>query len=225
MSGERDRGAAPGEGPDRGGPGDPPPDGSGEPVTPAASGDWFSRLILWLAAVVVGVVLVVIAAAYLPGWWARQVADVVAGNRTAGILGGIAVSAAFAVIPLLMLRSAARRGLGLRERLVRAGLGVLLAVPNLLTLGVVTGSGQDGPVARAVLDARGPGFRGGSLTGSVAGILLLVTGGILLAGRRRRLHELHDLRTQLRLRDAADADPGAACAREGEARPGEPREG
>ncbi len=176
--------------------------GSGDrstlPQRPA--GDWFSRSILWAAAVVVGLALVVIAAAYLPGWWADRVGDLVAGNRAAGVLAGVIGGALFAVLPLVVLRSAVRAGLGWRERLVRLTIAVLLAVPDLLTLAAVTGG--NGGTTSAVLDTRGPGFVVGSLAGAVVGVAGLVTIWVLLADRRRHVHEVHDLRNELRLRDA-----------------------
>jgi hypothetical protein len=187
-------------------------------VTPQAGGaaapeqrwDWFSRLILWLAAVVLGVSLIVIAAAYLPAWWADRVAGVVAGNRTAGVLGGFAVGLACTALPLIMLRSAVRPGLRWAERLLRLVVAVLLAVPNLLTLGVVIRGGSPGALARAVLDAHGQGFRGATLLGVVLGAVFVVAAWVLLAGRRRGLHELDDLRTRLELHDTRAADTRAA---------------
>lgn len=190
---------------------EPEPDAESTPPVGAAPAqeqrrDWFSRLILWSAAVVLGVSLVVIGAAYLPGWWADRVADVVAGNRTAGVLGGFACGLAFTALPLIVLRSAVRRGLVLTERLLRVVVAVLLAVPNLLTLGVVIRGGPPGALARAVLDARGPGLRGATLLGAVLGAVIVVAAWVLLAGRRRRLHELDDLRTKLELRDTRGTD-------------------
>jgi hypothetical protein len=161
-------------------------------------------LVLWLTVIVVVVALGVIAAAYLPGWWAERVADVVAGNRTAGLLGGFACGLVFTVLPLLVLPSAVQGGLRLSQRLVRMLLALLLAVPSLLTLGVVVRTDPDGDVARAVLDARGPGFRGGVLSGAVVGAVLVVLAWVLLSARRRRQREVDDLRARLELRDTRD---------------------
>ena len=172
------------------------------------------RLILWLAAIVLAVVLVVLAAAYLPGWWAGRVADVVAGNRTAGALGGLVCGAVCTALPLLVLRAAVRAGLRIRERLVRLVFAVLVAAPNLLTLGVELRGGPDGAAARAVLDARGQGFRGATPVGVAVGAVVVVGSWVLLAGRRRRLHELADLRTRLELRDVRDAAAGETGTRE-----------
>jgi hypothetical protein len=135
---------------------------------------------------VLAVALGVIAAAYLPGWWAERVADVVAGNRTAGLLGGFACGLVFTVLPLLVFPLAFRGGLRPSRRLIRFVLSVLLAMPSLLTLGVVVGTGPEGDVARAVLDARGPGFRGGALGGIVAGAALVTMVWALRIAWRRR---------------------------------------
>jgi hypothetical protein len=171
-----------------------------------AGQDWFSRLILWSTAIVVGLALLAIAAAYLPGWWAHRVADVAAGNRAAAVLGGLACGAVFSALPLLAGRSAVRPGLRPVARLVRLLEGGLLTVPNLLTLGVATRSGQDGELARAVLDVRAPGFAVSTVIGAPAGIALVVVTWVLLAGRRRRLHELDDLRTRLELHRSRPPD-------------------
>ena len=186
--------------------------------------DWFSRLILWSTAVVLGVSLVVIGAAYLPGWWADRVADVVAGNRTAGVLGGFACGLAFTALPLVVARSAVRRGLVRTERLLRVVVAVMLAVPNLLTLGVVIRGGSTGALARAVLDARGPGFRGMTLPGALLGAVIVVGAWVLLAERRRRLHELDDLRTKLELRDSRDSDSRDSDSRDSDSRDGDSRD-
>jgi hypothetical protein len=200
---------------DRGGHPDEPEDGHDDVIpgpqesdeqVAAPRRDWFSRLILWLTAVVLVLVLLVIAAAYLPGWWVNRVADVVAGNQVAGVLGGLACGAVFSILPLVALRSALRPRLRWSARLVRLVEAVLLTVPNLLTLGVAARGGQDGEVARAVLDVRAPGFAVSTLVGVVVGAVLVVVSWVLLAGRRRRLHELDDLRTRLELRDAHDRD-------------------
>lgn len=177
----------------------------GEP--PARAGqDWFSRLILWSAAIVVGLALLVIAAAYLPGWWAHRVADVAAGNQVAAVLGGLACGAVFSILPLLAARSAFRPRLRWSGRLVRLLEAVLLTVPVLLTLGVATRGGRDGEVARGVLDVQAPGFAVSTLIGVVLGAALVVASWVLLAGRRRRLHELSDLRTRLELHETRARD-------------------
>jgi hypothetical protein len=181
--------------------------------------DWFSRAILWLTAVVLGLVLMVIAAAYLPGWWANRIADVVDGNRIAGVLGGLACGVVFSVLPLQVLRSAVRPRRRFRARLALLLDVVLLALPIMLTLGVVVGGGPDGEAARMVLDTRGSGFGAATLGGVVIGVALVVASWVLLAGRRRRLHELDDLRTRLELRDTKATRNGPA---EGGHRAGRP---
>lgn len=179
-------------------------------AVPSQRLDRFSRLILWLAATVLAAALVVIIAAYLPGWWAERVVDVVAGNRAAGLLGGFACGLVFTVLPLLVLPPVVRGGRRRSRRLVLLAFAVLLAAPILLSLGVVVGPGPEGDVARAVLDARGPGFQGGVLAGAVVAVALVAVAWVLLSVRRRRQREVGDLRARLERRDSHGTRDGRA---------------
>jgi hypothetical protein len=136
-----------------------------------------------VAGVVVGVVLV--GAAFLPRWWAQRIGDQVQGSITAGTLLGLFYGFVFTFVPLLLLVAAFRV---FDSRNVRIGglvLAAVLAAPNLLTLGIVLGTGSGSHAGDRILDVEGPGFRGGSLIGALAALALL--GGVwyLLASRRR----------------------------------------
>jgi hypothetical protein len=63
-------------------------------------------------------------------------------------------------------------------------LAIVLAGPNLLTLGIVIGSGHAAHAGERTLDVDAPGFRGASLAGAIVGALALAALEYLLVTRR-----------------------------------------
>jgi hypothetical protein len=147
--------------------------------------DWKRKLIV--TAVVVGGILLLglIASATIPRWWAQRIGDQVDGSIVAGTLVGLFYGFVFTFLPLLVLAAVFRWRRSWRALVVAAAFAILLAIPNLLTLGIVVGTGNAAHAGDRILDVEAPAFRGASLAGALlaAGLILLV--GYLLYSRGR----------------------------------------
>jgi MFS family permease len=145
---------------------------------------WLRRFVIGVVAVVALIGLAFLAAAFLPRWWSHRVAHQVNGSMSVGIILGLFYGFLFTVLPLGTAWRAFRKR---RPWKVWAGLGVLaivLAGPNLLTLGIVIGSGHAAHAGERTLDVDAPGFRGASLAGAIVGALAVAALEYLLVTRR-----------------------------------------
>ncbi len=182
-----------------------------------------NRVIVAAAALVVALAGTAIAASMLPLWWAHRVSAVADGTSTVAVPAGLTCGTVGTLLALLVWRRMLRRGVRRRVRGVLLLIGLLFALPDLMTLGIVVGSDVNAVEARRVVDAGAPGFRGASLLGALAGVVLAVALTALLAGRRRNRRRIRALEAQLEQRasdgigDAQPADAG------GSAEPGEAR--
>lgn len=133
---------------------------------------WQRRIITVLLIGAAVVVLWLIGAAIIPRWWAQRVADVVDGRLTVGALYGFFIGFVFTTVPLgalwlvFRLRSARRTWKGWIGWLIAAA---VLALPNLMTLGIVLGSGKAAHDGDRILSVDGNGFRMWSLIGAIVG--------------------------------------------------------
>ena len=156
----------------------------------------------WLAytAVVVAVVVVGgwIGAAFIPRWWSHRVADQVNGSIWTGSTLGIVYGFLFTVLPLLVLVWAVRRRRSWRTWLVAVAAAIFLALPNLVTLGIVLGRGDAAHAGERTLDVDAPGFRNGTATGAILAALFLLGVTWLLRSRRRTKRELERMRADAR---------------------------
>lgn len=137
-----------------------------------------------------------IGAAFVPRWWSHRVGDQVSGSIPAGITLGLVYGFLFTVLPLLVLAWAARRRRSWKAWLAFAAVAVVLALPNLFTLGIVLGRGNAAHAGERTLDVDAPGFRGGTLAGAILAVLLLAGVRYLLASRHRARGELERLRAE-----------------------------
>ena len=158
-----------------------------------------------LVVLVLGAVGFFVATAFLPRWWAQRIGDFSDGGLVAGSVAGTVCGFVFTALPLLFLRGVVRRHAHAGVRLTLLVVAALLAVPNLITLGIVLGAGNGAHAGQRIMDVRAPGFRGATLVGAIAGVAFVVALWGLLAGRRRRKRQLATLKAELRRREAADA--------------------
>lgn len=75
-------------------------------------------------------------------------------------------------------------------------MAVVLASPNLFTLGIVLGRGDAAHAGDRTLDVEAPGFRGGTLAGAILAALALLGVKYLLVSRQRAREELERVRTE-----------------------------
>ena len=146
------------------------------------------KIILGLVVIILLVVGYFVGAAFLPRWWARRIGDLVHDSFTRGLLFGLAFGLAFTLIPLAVAATAFFRRLNNNARVAVVVLAVLLATPNLLTLGIATGSGGGAHAGSRILDDRAPFFQGASLIGAiVAAAIFALAIWQYRAGRRVRM--------------------------------------
>jgi hypothetical protein len=178
---------------------------STEPARRPAPGRPWKKWLTWGA---IGIVVLVagawIGAAFIPRWWSQRIGDQVNGSIPAGITLGLVYGFLFTVLPLLVLAWGFRKRRSWKTWLAILGVAVVLALPNLFTLGIVVGTGNAAHAGDRTLDVEAPGYRGGTLAGAILAGLALVGVSYLLGSRRRAHRELDRLKAD---RDSEAAGP------------------
>jgi MFS family permease len=170
-----------------------------------------ARRALWAAiAIVAIIVLYFILAAFIPRWWAQRIGDQVDGSMAAGVGLGLFYGFAFTLLPALLLLLALRRNRSWRTRMWLAAGAVVLAIPNLMTLGIVAGSGSAAHAGERILDVEGPGFRAATLIGAILAVVAAIGIRYLVDSRRRARARAGRLDEELRARDA-EAEAASAA--------------
>jgi hypothetical protein len=161
---------------------------------------WARRALVVAVVIVVLIVAGFLGATFLPRWWAHRIGDQANGGFTGGILVGLFYGFVFTALPLAMLRFAFHRRRPWKTWAVMFGVAILLALPNLLTLGIVLGSGNAAHAGQRTLDVDAPGFRGASLGGALAAVAAYLLWEYLTYSRRRARGQLKRLRAESRER-------------------------
>jgi MFS family permease len=173
-----------------------------------------------VAAAIVIVALIALAlltaAAFLPRWWAHRIGDQVGGSIASGIGLGLFYGFVFTFLALVALWLVFRRRRGARAYVIGAAVAIVLASPNLLTLGIVLGSGNAAHAGDRTLDVEAPSFRTSALIGAIAAAVAVLGVVWLLRSRRRGRERERTLRDELAAARAAQVssdDESAAPAR------------
>jgi hypothetical protein len=153
-----------------------------------------------------GILVLVAGSAFLPRWWSHRIADQANGSFSSGIGLGLFYGFTFTLLALVVLWFGLRRVSSWKGRLILLAVALLVASPNLLTLGVVLGRGGAAHAGERTLDVEAPGFRASSLIGAVVAVVVLLAAGLLLRSRRRSKEEARSLRAEL---DATKGPPEA----------------
>jgi hypothetical protein len=153
---------------------------------------WRTRIIGALAFIAVLVVAYLILAAFIPRWWAQRVAGMVNGSFGKGIGWGLVYGGLGTVVPLFLLLIAVlvwKRRAGRFIAGAAALLAVITAIPNLMTLSIVLGDNNAAHAGQRILDVDAPAFRGASLVGAVAAIVIcLAIAGLISWRHWQRRH-------------------------------------
>lgn len=164
--------------------------------------NWGTRIVLVLVTVVLLALAGLLAVTWLPRWWAQRVGGVVDGSIGNGVFAGLTCGVVFTAVPLLFLRRVfAWHGGGVGSRVVWLVLALVVAAPNLTTLGIVLGNGNAAHAGERTLDVEAPAFRTATAVGAGLGALLVAAWWLLLAGRHRRDRQVDRLQAQVRARD------------------------
>lgn len=160
----------------------------------------------WVIGLIAAALIYLFAVTVLPRWWAQRVGNVIDGRLTFGSITGVVIGVLFTVLPLLVLWMAWKVRSGWRRALGFLAGALLLAAPNLATLGIVWGTGNAAHAGERTLDVDGPGFRGGTLIGVAAGLVLMAWIWWLANSRRRNKSGARGYRDQLRQRADQPSD-------------------
>jgi hypothetical protein len=147
--------------------------------------NWGRRALLAGLALVVIVLAGLVASATVPRWWAQRVGDQVNGSITQGTLLGLFYGFVFTLLPIAILALVLRWRRSWRWVVFALVLALLVALPNLLTLGIVIGRGNAAHAGDRILDVEAPAFRGGTLAGAILAALLIGFVAYLLVSRDR----------------------------------------
>jgi MFS family permease len=167
------------------------------PSAPADEGRRGPRPLTVLVALALVLALLLGASAFLPRWWSHRIADQANGSFTSGIGLGLFYGFAFTFLALVVLWLGLRRITSWKGRLIVLGVALLVASPNLLTLGIAVGPGGAAHAGERTLDVEAPGFRASSLIGAIVAMLVVAMIGLLLRSRRRSKQDAAALRREL----------------------------
>ena len=135
--------------------------------------------------------LAALAAAWLfgafvaPAWWSRRIGDIADGRLWFSGFLGLAVGFACTLVPLLFLRIAWRLRRGTKRAITVLVAAILIAAPNLVLLGIVTGDSDTAHNAERSLGTDAPWFRSWSLFGAIGGLVAFLGLTWLLFSRNR----------------------------------------
>jgi hypothetical protein len=153
-----------------------------------------------LVAIVLALVVLLAGSAFLPRWWSHRIGRQADGSFTNGIGLGLFYGFSFTLVALVVLLLGLRWIRGWKGRLILLGVALLIALPNLVTLGIVVGPGGAAHAGERTLDVDAPGFRASSLIGAIAAALVVLAVWLLLRSLRHAKDESARLREE---RDAA----------------------
>jgi hypothetical protein len=151
-----------------------------------ASRTHWGRRALWIGGVLaVLAVAILIASATVPRWWAHRIGDQVDGSITQGTLLGLFYGFVFTLVPIVLVVLILRWRRTWRTIAFALFVGIVFALPNLMTLSIVVGRGNAAHAGDRTLDVDAPAFRGGSLAGAILAALLVAFIAYLLVSRNR----------------------------------------
>jgi hypothetical protein len=147
--------------------------------------DWGRRL-LWAGVLLVVVaVAVLVASATVPRWWAQRIGEQVDGSITQGTLLGLFYGFVFTLVPIAIVIGILRWRRTWKTVAVAVFVGIVFALPNLMTLSIVVGRGNAAHAGDRTLDVDAPAFRGGTLAGALLACALVGLIAYLIVSRNR----------------------------------------
>lgn len=164
-------------------------------------GRWF---LIGAIALVAAIILFFVGAAFLPRWWAHRIGDQIDGSATSGIGIGLFYGSVFTFLPLLVMWLGFRKRRSWKLWLATLIGAAIVAIPNLLTLGIVLGTGNAAHAGERILDVEGTSFRNSSLIGAIVAAAVFVALVSILRMRRRAKAAVRRLESELRTREAGD---------------------
>jgi hypothetical protein len=183
---------------------------------PAAAGGhprlrrWRNQALLAVALIALVAGIYLIGRAFLPRWWAHRIGDQVGGSIAAGVALGLFYGFVFTLLPIIVLWRGFRRRRPWRHAFAFAVVAVLLASPNLVTLGTVLGTGGAAHAGERTLDVEAPAYRTSVLVGAIVAVAVFAFLYYLLYSRRLARGRVAKLRERLNVGEAEQDRPAAA---------------
>lgn len=176
----------------------------------AADRNWSRRLLIAGIVLVALAILAWIGAAFVPRWWAHRIGGQANESFSGGISLGLFYGFLFTLLPLLLIVWGIRKRRSAKAWLFILAGALLLALPNLFTLGITVGRGNAAHAGDRTLDVEAPGFRGATLGGALLALAIVGFIWYLLASRHRARDELrrHQEAQAAGLSQASDAPVG-----------------
>lgn len=174
---------------------------------------WGLRIGLGAGAIVVAVAAYAILSTYLPVWWATTIKGQANGDLGTGMLLGLFYGFVFTFVPLVVLWQARHRKVTWPWKAVILAAAIVLATPNLLTLGIYASNSSSALRARNMLDNDATWFPGWSLGSAIAAALVFIAAAIAWKVWRLRGKKLKELKAARKLvEDAQRKNPGIPVA-------------
>lgn len=166
---------------------------------------WAVRFGLLVFLAVLALLAWLLAVTIVPREWAQYLGNRIDGQMTKGTIYGLGFGFVCTLIPLIIARQALR-GFKLGLRLFILLIAAAIAVPNLLTLAIIYGSGNGAHAGERILDVDGPGFRAGSGSGAAVAALVFVMltwWGLLRWNDKRKIRKLKSLHAEAEAKAAS----------------------
>ncbi|MGI9539338.1 MAG: hypothetical protein ACR2N6_04230 [Miltoncostaeaceae bacterium] len=167
---------------------------------------WKRRGLIGVIAAAFLLFAILAGAAFIPRWWAQRIGDQVDGSFSAGIGLGLFYGFVFTGLALVVLYLFFRRRRSWKIWAVGLLIAAIVAAPNLMTLGIVLGSGNAAHAGERILDVDAPGFRNASTIGALAALVLVGSGVYLLTSRGRSRRKLKELEQREKDGDSPSAE-------------------
>lgn len=163
------------------------------PTTPQRDINWMRRIIMIAVGVAAVVLAYIVGGQVIPREWAQFVGGQVDQSIARGVSVGLFYGIVCTLLPLLVLYFGFRRRRSMKVWLAYLVGALVLATPNLLTLGIVIGDGNAAHAGERILDTEASYFRGATLVGVLIGVALFV----FIASVLIRRHRLKDQREDI----------------------------
>jgi hypothetical protein len=188
----------------------------------ATDKNWSRRLVIAGVVLFGLLILAWVGAAFVPRWWAHRVGDQANESFSGGISLGLFYGFVFTLLPLLLIVWGIRKRRSAKAWLFILAGALLLALPNLFTLGITVGRGNAAHAGDRTLDVDAPGFRGATLAGALVALAIVGFIWYLLESRHRAREELRRHKeTQAALSQPSDAPVGDRHAEQADTEQGD----
>lgn len=168
--------------------------------------NWGKRLVVGSLAAIGLLLLALLGSAFIPRWWAQTIGAQVDGSFSAGSGLGLFYGFVFTALPLVVLWFTFHKRRPWKIWATGFVVALLLAAPNLMTLGIVIGRGNAAHAGERILDVEAPAFRGSTLIGVAGAVVVVAAWRYVAASRRRTNRKMGRLKGELEThRRAAEA--------------------